>query len=85
MTELNPDRAEEGLADLINAEGKEAAPREVLTFLRTHTGRDFSCCKRATAVRRIARCMQINGTEDLSGDPGAPLGMSRRATRSCRR
>ncbi|HZY16912.1 MAG TPA: PAS domain S-box protein [Ramlibacter sp.] len=45
----------------------EGALREVLAFLRTRTGRDFSGYKRATIVRRIARRMQVNGTENLAG------------------
>ncbi len=44
----------------------EALLRELLVFLRTRTGHDFSCYKRATVVRRIARRMQVNGAEDLS-------------------
>ncbi|HXD07856.1 MAG TPA: CheR family methyltransferase, partial [Burkholderiaceae bacterium] len=47
--------------------GDEAALREVLAFLRSRTGRDFSCYKRATVVRRIARRMQVNGVQDLPG------------------
>jgi two-component system CheB/CheR fusion protein len=39
--------------------------REVLTFLRTRTGRDFTGYKRATIVRRIGRRMQVNGTDNL--------------------
>ena len=39
----------------------EAALRDVLVFLRTRTGCDFSYYKRATIVRRIARRMQVNG------------------------
>jgi two-component system, chemotaxis family, CheB/CheR fusion protein len=39
---------------------EEAALRDVLAFLRTRTGRDFSYYKRATIVRRIARRMQVN-------------------------
>ncbi|NPC58689.1 chemotaxis protein CheB [Caenimonas soli] len=46
---------------------EEAALRDVLVFLRTRTGRDFSYYKRATVVRRIARRMQVNGVEDLLG------------------
>lgn len=42
----------------------EAALREILVFLRTRTGRDFSYYKRATIVRRISRRMQVNGQED---------------------
>ncbi|HKX44999.1 MAG TPA: chemotaxis protein CheB, partial [Burkholderiaceae bacterium] len=43
----------------------EAALRDVLTFLRTRTGRDFSYYKRATILRRIGRRMQVNAVEDL--------------------
>jgi two-component system, chemotaxis family, CheB/CheR fusion protein len=43
----------------------EAALREVLTYLRTRTGCDFSYYKRATIVRRIARRMQVNGVAAL--------------------
>ena len=39
----------------------------MLAFLHTRTGRDFSCYKRATIVRRIARRMQVNGLADLPG------------------
>jgi two-component system, chemotaxis family, CheB/CheR fusion protein len=46
-------------------EAREAALRDVLAYLRTRTGRDFGVYKRATIVRRIARRMQVNGTEDL--------------------
>ena len=45
----------------------ETALREVLVFLRTRTGRDFSYYKRATILRRIARRMQVNGVDDLPG------------------
>ena len=45
----------------------KAALRDVLAFLNTRTGRDFSCYKRATIVRRIARRMQVNGLVDLPG------------------
>ena len=44
----------------------EALLREVLAFLRTRTGRDFSYYKRATIVRRISRRMQVSGKEDLA-------------------
>ena len=43
----------------------EAALREVLVYLRTRTGRDFSNYKRATILRRIGRRMQVNGVEDV--------------------
>jgi len=45
----------------------EAALRDVLAFLHTRTGRDFSCYKRATILRRTARRMQVNGLADLPG------------------
>lgn len=44
---------------------EESALRDVLTFLRARTGRDFSYYKRATIVRRIARRMQVNEVETL--------------------
>jgi two-component system CheB/CheR fusion protein len=46
--------------------GDETALREVLAFLRTRTGRDFSAYKRATIVRRIGRRMQVNGIDNLA-------------------
>jgi two-component system CheB/CheR fusion protein len=47
------------------ADEGEAALRDVLVFLRTRTGRDFSYYKRATILRRIARRMQVNGVDNL--------------------
>jgi two-component system CheB/CheR fusion protein len=47
------------------ADRHEASLREVLRFLRSRTGRDFSYYKRATVVRRIARRMQVNGVADM--------------------
>jgi two-component system CheB/CheR fusion protein len=49
----------------VGPHGSEAMLREVLTFLRTRTGRDFSCYKRATILRRIGRRMQVNDVDDL--------------------
>jgi two-component system CheB/CheR fusion protein len=43
----------------------ETALREVLTFLRIRTARDFSCYKRATIVRRISRRMQVNNVASM--------------------
>jgi two-component system CheB/CheR fusion protein len=43
----------------------ETALRDVLTFLRARTGRDFNHYKRATIVRRIARRMQVNELDSL--------------------
>ena len=45
----------------------EAALRDVLVFLRTRTGRDFSYYKRATILRRIGRRLQVNDIDDLPG------------------
>ena len=45
----------------------ETALRDVLVFLRTRTGRDFSCYKRATILRRISRRMRVCGLEDMPG------------------
>lgn len=44
---------------------EEAAMADVLAYLRSRTGRDFTCYKRATVVRRIGRRMQVNGVTDL--------------------
>jgi len=49
------------------ADDREAALRDVLSYLRAQTGRDFSYYKRATILRRIARRMSVNGIEDLPG------------------
>lgn len=43
----------------------ETAFSDVLIFLRMRTGRDFTCYKRATILRRIARRMQVNSVDDL--------------------
>jgi two-component system CheB/CheR fusion protein len=48
-----------------DAESAESGLIEVLNFLRSRTGRDFSVYKRATVVRRIARRMQVNGVHEL--------------------
>ncbi len=53
-------------APVREARAEEVALRDVLNFLRTRTGRDFSCYKRATVVRRIARRMQVNGVDDMA-------------------
>jgi two-component system CheB/CheR fusion protein len=56
-----PDEAPGGT----HATSDEAVLRNVLTLLRNRTGRDFSAYKRPTIVRRIARRMQVNGTDTL--------------------
>jgi two-component system, chemotaxis family, CheB/CheR fusion protein len=48
------------------AEKDEAALRDVLAFLKARCGHDFQSYKRATVLRRIARRMQVNGTETLA-------------------
>jgi two-component system CheB/CheR fusion protein len=47
------------------ANQSEADLRDVLNFLRTRTGRDFSHYKRATVLRRLGRRMQVNGVDNL--------------------
>ncbi|KAF1047405.1 chemotaxis protein CheB [Xylophilus sp.] len=44
----------------------EAALRDVLAFLRSRTGRDFTGYKRATIVRRIGRRMQVNSISEVA-------------------
>lgn len=48
------------------AQSEEDDLRDVLAFLRTRTGRDFSHYKRATVLRRIGRRMQVNGIDNLA-------------------
>ncbi|KQW43246.1 MULTISPECIES: CheR family methyltransferase [unclassified Roseateles] len=45
----------------------EALLRDVLNYLRSRTGRDFSYYKRATILRRIGGRMQVNAIDDLGG------------------
>ncbi|GAB3767235.1 chemotaxis protein CheB [Ramlibacter monticola] len=44
----------------------DTALRDILTLLRTRTGRDFAHYKRATILRRIGRRMQVNGVATLT-------------------
>jgi two-component system CheB/CheR fusion protein len=62
--EEGPHSAELGLP---TSSDEETGLRDVLNFLRSRTGRDFSAYKRATVVRRIARRMQVNAVADLPG------------------
>jgi two-component system CheB/CheR fusion protein len=48
------------------ADSDEAAFRDILAFLRIRTARDYSCYKRATIVRRIARRMQVTGATTMA-------------------
>ncbi|MBV9489681.1 MAG: PAS domain-containing protein, partial [Verrucomicrobia bacterium] len=61
--QLPPD---EGVPPGPASDGDEAVLRDVLTFVCTRTGRDFSYYKRATLLRRLARRMQVNGVDDLA-------------------
>jgi two-component system CheB/CheR fusion protein len=64
--ELPPEEAPPPvLAPPAEASESENALREILAFLRSRTGRDFSCYKRATILRRISRRMQVNGLKDM--------------------
>lgn len=62
---LPPEQARDVEVDVAQL-GAESELREVLTFLRTRTGRDFANYKRATVLRRIGRRMQVNGVQELS-------------------
>jgi two-component system CheB/CheR fusion protein len=72
------------LTEIARAVSEDDAPlRDILTLLRTRTGRDFAHYKRATILRRIGRRMQVNGVDTLPqyldclrtrpGEPGALL------------
>lgn len=56
-----------GEAEEAREDERESALRGILSFLRTRTGRDFNCYKRATILRRIGRRMQVNS---VAGRPG---------------
>jgi two-component system, chemotaxis family, CheB/CheR fusion protein len=58
---------EDGPDEAARGEAAEGELRDVLGFLRTRTGRDFSHYKRATVLRRLARRMQVNGIDNLGG------------------
>jgi two-component system CheB/CheR fusion protein len=53
-------------ASLEPAADRERRLRDILDFIRSRTGRDFSYYKRATVVRRISRRMQVCGVEELA-------------------
>ncbi|WP_439519278.1 CheR family methyltransferase [Hydrogenophaga sp.] len=63
---LPPEIPPSGPGGLVAADPHEEALRGILNFLRHRTGRDFSCYKRATVLRRIGRRMQVNGLDDLA-------------------
>lgn len=65
MVQLPPEDDPDGAP--VRPDPLEAELREVLSFLRTRTGRDFLNYKRATVLRRIGRRMQINGVDNLAG------------------
>lgn len=48
------------------AAARERRLRDILDFIRSRTGRDFSYYKRATVVRRISRRMQVCGVDELA-------------------
>ncbi len=64
---LPPAEAQRGAAVEVapGAELDELALREVLAFLQTCTGHDFSHYKRATVLRRIMRRLQVNSLENI--------------------
>lgn len=61
--ELPPEDAP--ASDTPRQERDETQLRDVLNFLRTRSGRDFTQYKRATVLRRIGRRMQVNGIDNL--------------------
>lgn len=68
--ETLPDLAEESgggplVAKETNDPDDENALAQVLVFLRTQTGHDFSHYKRATVLRRVARRLQVNSLDTL--------------------
>ncbi|WP_316979217.1 chemotaxis protein CheB [Shumkonia mesophila] len=58
-------RSKNALSDLREEEADEAL-RNVLGFLQTRTGHDFSGYKRATVLRRVARRVQVARSPSLS-------------------
>ena len=60
--ESGPNTGGDGAA----APDEESALRDVLAFLCARTGRDLSCYKRSTLIRRLARRMQVVGIDSLS-------------------
>ena len=61
-SETGPNPAEPAIAP---PSDDEAALREVLSSVRSRTGRDFSYYKRGTIVRRLARRIQVNEVDDM--------------------
>lgn len=51
----------------LNTTGAVPALRELLSYLRTRTDRDFSYYKLTTILRRVGRRIKINGLEDIRG------------------
>ncbi|HEY6802737.1 MAG TPA: CheR family methyltransferase [Pyrinomonadaceae bacterium] len=54
-------------AVLSQAAQDEAALREILSLLRTHTGHDFTHYRRVTVLRRISRRLQVHQLQHLAG------------------
>lgn len=52
------------------ADGDEHALRAIFSHLRQRTGHDFTHYKRSTILRRLARRLQVNDIETLSGYAG---------------
>jgi two-component system CheB/CheR fusion protein len=52
---------------LSQADQDEAALREILSLLRTHTGHDFTHYRRVTVLRRISRRLQVHQLQHLAG------------------
>ncbi|MFZ1220004.1 MAG: CheR family methyltransferase, partial [Chthoniobacterales bacterium] len=55
----------ETISEISRSDDDEFALRDVLAYVRSQTGHDFSHYKRATVLRRIARRMQVNSVETI--------------------
>ncbi|MEN3368596.1 MAG: two-component system, chemotaxis family, CheB/CheR fusion protein [Verrucomicrobiota bacterium] len=55
----------ETISEVTQADDDEFALRDVLAYVRSQTGHDFSHYKRATVLRRVARRMQVNSVETI--------------------
>lgn len=67
LQRAGPDATALSPGKIPDEEREEHTLREILTFVKTVTGHDFSGYKRAIVRRRIGRWMQVNRVESLGG------------------
>lgn len=67
LQRAGPDATALSPGEIPEEEREEHTLREILTFVKTVTGHDFSGYKRATVRLRIGRRMQVNRVENLGG------------------